>query len=731
MATKASLKDSSVNGSKPHPINFAGAAGKLEAESFYKSSYYPDSFQFPYNPDPLVRGNNYTTYDEMRDDDQIKVALGLKKDMVLNSGWAIKCENKEVREFVESNLKSLGEDHAIKPGLDESLRDMISAYDYGHSLSEIIHRSPNDSASGKWELRELRVRPPHSFLYHIDDYGDVKEIEQYAAHGSQKFNPDIFLHFAYQADFGNPYGKSDLRAAHPAWKAKKFVFRMMLRYAERFAGATVVGRYPSGMSPNDITRFNTVVETIQNHTSLTIPEDTKLEFVQVARDSSDAYNKLLHMLNTWISRSLLIPDLLGVSGEQTSGGSLALGKEHFKVFLATIANDKLNLARRITAKAIRPLVQVNFGDVQCEFQFKPMDAGEEADYLRLWVDAVNGKLWKPSEDEVNHLRRKTGFPEGPVTQAELEPQPPAGKSPGKEDGNAKAGEEREAPEDRVEASLAFRKATTYEAKVDFARIKQTLDRSDMSIGREVERLLKRMASDLVDQARARNILARFKPESLESLKLRYVKDLNQALSGHFVTLFREGVSNAKREILPKGINFVADDILPGEFEMIVKTESFKMAGDLSNEVRKKAGNRLYQALKNGTSISDVAKEVALEIGDYTAGQVMTILRTKTTEVFNAARKTFFETDETAQGIIEGYQWSAVMDENTTPICRNLDGRMWDKEDMPSWLMAPAHWNCRSMLVPITKFEPREFENVPSLQRVNRLGGNLFPKPEEK
>lgn len=353
---------------EPHPILYAKVSGKLEADTLFKSSYYPDSFQFPYNPDPLVRSNNYTIYDEMRDDDQVKVALSLKKDMVLNSGWAIECDSKEVREFIESNLKSLGDEAAMLPGLDESLRDMLSAYDFGFSLSEILHRSPADSKSGKWELKVIRTRPPHSFLFHIDDFGNVLEVEQYAAKGSRKFKPDIFLHHSYQSDFGNPYGKSDLHAAHPAWVAKKFVFRMAMRYAERFAGATVVGRYPSGMSPGDITRFYNIIDTVQNHTALAIPEDTKLEFVQVAKDSSDAYNKLLHMLNMWISRSLLIPDLLGVSGEQTSGGSLALGKEHFKVFLSTIANDKITLARRITTKVIKPLVEVNFGDVPCEFK---------------------------------------------------------------------------------------------------------------------------------------------------------------------------------------------------------------------------------------------------------------------------------------------------------------------------------------------------------------------------
>jgi len=61
----------------------------LEAESIFLSPDYPDSYLFPWNPDSLVSGNNYKIYDEMRDDDQVKVAIALKKDMVVNTGWEI------------------------------------------------------------------------------------------------------------------------------------------------------------------------------------------------------------------------------------------------------------------------------------------------------------------------------------------------------------------------------------------------------------------------------------------------------------------------------------------------------------------------------------------------------------------------------------------------------------------------------------------------------------------
>ena len=62
-------------------------------KSAFKSSDYPESFDFPWNPDPLARGNNYQIYDEMKHDDQVKSSISTKKDIVLSTGWEIKCEN--------------------------------------------------------------------------------------------------------------------------------------------------------------------------------------------------------------------------------------------------------------------------------------------------------------------------------------------------------------------------------------------------------------------------------------------------------------------------------------------------------------------------------------------------------------------------------------------------------------------------------------------------------------
>ena len=51
--------------------------------------------------------------------------------------------------------------------------------------------------------------------------------------------------------------------------------------------------------------------------------------------------------------------------------------------------------------------------------------------------------------------------------------------------------------------------------------------------------------------------------------------------------------------------------------------------------------------------------------------------------------------------IQGFQFSAIIDSKTTPICRSLDGQTFKVGEVKALdLRPPLHWNCRSILLPI-------------------------------
>jgi SPP1 gp7 family putative phage head morphogenesis protein len=79
----------------------------------------------------------------------------------------------------------------------------------------------------------------------------------------------------------------------------------------------------------------------------------------------------------------------------------------------------------------------------------------------------------------------------------------------------------------------------------------------------------------------------------------------------------------------------------------------------------------------------------------------TLVRTNLNQVFNMGRRQFFESPEVS-GYVLGYQYSAILDPRTTEICRWLDGKTYPiTSEKLELLTPPVHWNCRSILVPIT------------------------------
>ena len=61
-------------------------------------------------------------------------------------------------------------------------------------------------------------------------------------------------------------------------------------------------------------------------------------------------------------------------------------------------------------------------------------------------------------------------------------------------------------------------------------------------------------------------------------------------------------------------------------------------------------------------------------------------------------------------IVKGWQFLAILDKRTTTICRARHGMILKKDDprVRGSFRAPCHWNCRSILSPVTIFEDLPF-----------------------
>ena len=94
------------------------------------------------------------------------------------------------------------------------------------------------------------------------------------------------------------------------------------------------------------------------------------------------------------------------------------------------------------------------------------------------------------------------------------------------------------------------------------------------------------------------------------------------------------------------------------------------------------------------------------------------------EAINEARLDAF-TDPALDGFVTAMTFSAILDSRTTAICEHMDGRTYSADqwqgDLRRWV-PPDHFNCRSLLVPVTVLDDSELtQDLPSIEPQEGFG----------
>jgi len=112
--------------------------------------------------------------------------------------------------------------------------------------------------------------------------------------------------------------------------------------------------------------------------------------------------------------------------------------------------------------------------------------------------------------------------------------------------------------------------------------------------------------------------------------------------------------------------------------------------------------RLEQLIRRGIAEGLTEQQIALEVRK---GNVFSITKQQSEAlVITATTSVVAQTDHEVyvanKGALQGYQYIAVLDSRTTPICQHRDGMVYPIGDVAH--LPPAHYRCRSRTVPIVK-----------------------------
>jgi len=131
---------------------------------------------------------------------------------------------------------------------------------------------------------------------------------------------------------------------------------------------------------------------------------------------------------------------------------------------------------------------------------------------------------------------------------------------------------------------------------------------------------------------------------------------------------------------------------------------------------------IRQGIAEGQSTKAIADTVLKEGYKVTKNQANGLVVTASTHVYSEADHQVYKMNEKA---LQGWQYVAVLDSRTTPLCSHLDGQIFpisDTEHLP-----PRHWYCRSTTLPIVKSyeDLAKLEGVAQIRKRNLVG--LTPK----
>lgn len=360
----------------------------------------------------------------------------------------------------------------------ENLRTLLSPLYMGFVCIEPIWTDVLTDGEWAGKRRYSRLKPlRHEYVkFHMDAHGDVTEIVQEtqgygAADQYIHFEPSELIYWAHDAGDGNPYGRSLLDPAFPAYFGKLEAEKAWVRYCERFGTPIPWGEYPADAGEDYKSTFLTVLKSIRTSATFAVPQGWKVNLWQAQHAEQVAFfTEFFAHADRRIARAIGIPSLVN---ENTETGAYSLGQAHLTTLGQRIAYYQQTIEDVIQEQWLEPLHRENYPpEVGCP-SFKLQPFGEED--LKLLAEIgqmlsgmglpiAQADLYekfpfrRPEEDE------ETIKAPAPVIMA---PQP-VEEGPDEEEPEEAEEEETELPPEMVKNQFAKRELNELEQRIDFA-----------------------------------------------------------------------------------------------------------------------------------------------------------------------------------------------------------------------------------------------------------------------
>ncbi len=245
----------------------------------------------------LQLGGNLLAYEEVLRDDQVMSTFAQRRLAVVSTPWEVQpggtaLKDKKAAEFLTGVIQKIG--------FDNLTEKMLNGTFYGYAVGECLWAYDGTYIT----LDKIKVRKARRFRFAPN--GDLHMLTYKDMMPGDLMPPRKFWAFACGADNDDePYG---LGLAHWLyWPVffKKNGIKLWLKFLDKFAQPTGVGKYPRGSQAADVNNLLGELQAISTDSAIAIPEGMAIELLEAARSGTVDYSTLHDKMNQAISKVVL------------------------------------------------------------------------------------------------------------------------------------------------------------------------------------------------------------------------------------------------------------------------------------------------------------------------------------------------------------------------------------------------------------------------------------------
>lgn len=627
----------------------------------------------------LTGSDRAKMFDRMRRGDSIirMILLALKLP-IKSADWHFNITD-DSQEYADEQKKFL--ETVMFEELGQSftkwLGEVLSFFDYGYSLFEIVHQIKVDSEIGPHVgIKKIAYRSPKTIeRWIIDENNELESVEQIAdgdsVYGDARVRnmPAKFLiHFCPEQEGDDYEGMATLRPCYGAWKRKNLFLKLLAAGIEKYSIPTPIGEIPSGQENSEERHLLEKILKVyaSNQSNYIIhPEGYKISLQSTTfdalkiREAIEKENQ--EMVNSVLAGFLL----LGQGG----GGSFALSETLSGFFGITLKSAADHISEVISERILKPLIKLNFPDQKLVVTLQADSLINDAnkDYADTIASLINSNAIKSDDELEKFLREKYALP---VKDEQTEREP------------------------EVQSGFSFSEPR-YRKRAE--KMQAIQGRSQERISEAFKKHLTKYFDELVEKLTS-------KAEMKGQKKYQGLLDLSKKPSSEYVNEVQDVVYDEIIAAINAFPEFASDfkfsefSKLPASLREKLKNRIRIQIETQQQDIEKQLMLQYMNSIDSTDSIAQIKKDLidkkdsTLTSAMFEAGAAALASETVTSAIL-----------DTLDDQVESWTFIAELDSKTSAICEALNMRTFSHDDPDiERFRPPLHFNCRSVLVPNKK-----------------------------